>query len=288
MGLRRICITSMLGLSVVVFAGSDRAVAGNSCREHNPSIAEFRSAVETAERLRTDLNRSGDTVALVARVGSDISAHGLKYTHLGIARKAGRAGEWEVVQQLNPCGTATSILRIHGLANFMLDDLHTHDVRVLRLKADLASAIDRVLAGTAPLKIHEPRYSMISYPGFPARYQNSNQWILEVIVMAQAHLENRVIETREGTHRYYLDAGFKGSTIHIPALRRMLARIGAKNVRFDDHPRADRISGDFEVVTVKSITAYLASAGWLSGRFDIAGSYTAPAPASPAGGPGQT
>lgn len=281
MVIRSTCVAVLFGFSLTFFAGSDPAMAGNSCREHQSTVLEFRSAVEMASRLRAALNRTGDRVALVARVGSDISAYGLKYTHLGIARKRTRDGEWEVVQQLNPCGTATSILRVHGLANFMLDDLHTHDIRVIRLNRGLVFALNQVLAGSLPLKVYEPRYNMISYPGLPALYQNSNQWILEIIVMAQALSENRIIETREETHRHYRAAGFKGSSIRISALRRAFARMGAQNVRFDDHPSNRRNSGLFEVVSVKSIATYLASTGDLSGQFEITGAYTKPTPKRP-------
>ena len=38
----------------------------------------------------------------------------------------------------------------------------------------------------APRRFYDPRYSVISYLGSPAKYQDSNQWVLKLIALAQA------------------------------------------------------------------------------------------------------
>jgi len=247
--------------------------AGGGCRQHKATVVEFSSSMDTAQELRTTLNRTGDNVVLLARVGSDISQYGLTYTHVGIARKRQQSQEWEVVHQLNPCSSDTSVLRVNGLANFMLDDLYTHDIQVIRLGGELAQELGYVLKGDGPRKVYEPRYSMISYPGLPAKYQNSNQWVLELITLAQARLENQTLTNRQQTHKYYLRQGFKGSPIHLSALRRAFVRVGSKNVKFDDHPSGQRFAGRFETVSVKSVISYLSSTGSLIGVYEIKTEY---------------
>lgn len=255
MKLHRAFQSIVIGIVVIITAMP--AHAGKECREHRVSVKEFRSALQTAEALKAHLNRSEGTIALLARVGSDISSYGLKYTHIGIAWKSSVGDDWNVVHQLNPCSTDRSVLRVHGLANFMLDDLLRHDVKIIHVRRSLGEQMARILMQRQPVKIHEPKYSMISYPGLPVRYQNSNQWVLEIIAQAQASRVNRILGTREQTHRFYLENGYRGSEIRISPLRRTFAKMWAKNIHFDDHPPQSRASGKFETVTAKSIEAYL-------------------------------
>ena len=49
-------------------------------------------------------------------------------------------------------------------------------------------------------------------------------------------------------------------------LERAGARIGASNIRFDDHPRQSAISGQFGVVSVNSVVSRLARNGMLGKR----------------------
>ncbi len=266
-------------VAIAMIAGvAAPALAGNGCREHRPSVAEFRSAIRAVEGLRDRLNRSGAGVVLLARVGGDISRYGLEYTHIGIARKRPDTSDWAVTHQLNPCGTDTSILRVNGLAKFMLDDLYRHDLKVIRLSASLAQAIGSVLDRRLPLRIHDPRYNMISYPGLPATYQNSNQWVLEIIAQAQAHERGRTLYTREQTHRYYLANGYRGTPIRVSAIRRMFARLGARNIRFDDHPRISFATGQFDVVTVQSIENYLKTTQDFEGGYELESAYVRVSP----------
>ena len=237
--------------------------AGQSCGDKKMNATEFASALAQAERVERALTGLNTNHAIVARVGSDLSEHGLKYTHLGIAERAGGSGHWRVIHQLNSCGTGTSVLRCDGLGVFLMDDLYSHDLLLVPFEVHASEALSRVLDTGLAVRLHEPRYSMIAHPGPDARYQNSNQWILELITQAIMVREGYATPDRHQVQRRYRGDGFIGSMVRIGFLERVGASVGAKNIRFDDHPRPSVISGRFEVVSVSSVVSHLARNGML-------------------------
>lgn len=266
---------SMVALigGMVMLSLMSPAQAGRTCDSHQVSVRELSSALEMADRLRRHLDRLDANHALVARVGGDISEHGLTYTHLGIAERQATNGSWHIIHQLNPCGSGRSVLRRHGLADFMLDDLHRHDVRLTPLRPNFARALETYLESDRAVQLHEPRYNMISHPGAGSKYQNSNQWVLEVLTDAGSPTVPQRSATRFTVQRQYRELGFQGSWVKIPALRRLGARLATSHIRFDDHPASQRAIGRFEVVTVRSILAHLNKLGLSETSIDLAGSY---------------
>ena len=68
--------------------------AGQACDATPLTPRQARNALELAQRTATALERSGAQVAILGRAGQDLSAYGLRYSHLGIAyREAGSDGE---------------------------------------------------------------------------------------------------------------------------------------------------------------------------------------------------
>jgi len=217
----------ILALVIAVFMSINSpksSNAGRSCEVRKTETPELISAINIAKKMRAMLDRGTSNYALIARQGSDMTKYGIKYTHLGIARKRPEKNTWEVVQMLNQCGSKQSGLFVHGLANFMLDDLYTHDVIIAPLSPKLSTSLTKILDDKAPLQIFEPRYSMISYPGLSSKYQNSNQWILETLTQAQALNAGTIIRDRTPSRDYYLSRRFKGTNIRISSLKRSWPR----------------------------------------------------------------
>ena len=257
---------------LTVFA-STGVQAGRGCVDHQVTRTELQSALQVVGDVRQVLQQQSSRFAFIARVGSDISEHGLRYTHAGFVRKRNKDGAWVVVHQLTSCGKSGSGLYVQGLGTFMLDDPLTHDVLVVTFGESLAAHVEAVFKDRAPRKFYDPRYSMISYPGSPAKYQNSNQWVLELIALAQAKGEDKTLRTREEIHRYYRHRGFRGSVIRISPLRRSLAKLSAANIRFDDHPPSSPRDGRYEVVSVKSVVDYLRLTGDAAETITVSGPY---------------
>lgn len=242
--------------------------AGGGCTARELSVDAMQNAVDTAVRIKAALEGSGGGAAVIARVGSDISAHGLKYTHAGIVHFDVEKRQWIVTHQLNECGSGGSILRNHGLLEFMLDDPFSYDVLILSLAPRVQEAVRETITGGDPLLVYEPRYNMIAYPGGEPKYQNSNQWILEIIAQSQARLRGERLTSRRETLPFYWNAGFEPTVIRISGFKRMFGGLAA-NVQFDDHPANSAETGQYQVVSVKSLADYLRRNRLLNGAIEL-------------------
>lgn len=236
-----VCFSFFLGL----------AYAGQSCQNKvNPAV--YQIAAKQAVSLNRTLNATQSNVVLVARVGGDLSKYGVNFTHVGFAVKnfKHRKG-WTVIHLLNQCGTAYSDIHAQGLMNFFLDDLFKMDYQVITLSPDLQNALYKNLNSSLVNKIHEQRYNMLAYP-FSVKYQNSNQWILEMIEASKHQLTDRA-KTQMALNR----DGYIPYMIRVQGFSRIGASLFKNNVKFDDHPVEEQRKNQFSTITVDSIIQFL-------------------------------
>jgi hypothetical protein len=252
-------ILKTITLAAAILAGAaTSALAGASCEQREIKAPELRSAINMAERTYKYLEQSGASLAIIARVGSDLSEHGLRYTHAGAVLRDHPAGKWMFVHLLNECGADTSGIYDEGLVNFYLDDLFAFEGVVLIPTPELQQRLTTILAGPRATQLHNPVYSMIARPT-STKYQNSNQWLLETIAMAQA--PEGAIHTREQAQQYYASRGYVADTVRIGDFQRLGAGFTRANVRFDDHTAEESANRRYEVVSVRSLARYLETSG---------------------------
>lgn len=140
-------------------------------------------------------------------------------------------------------------------------DVHRRDLH-LRIGVPTPALRDALKAMLTPPAIqakalHEARYSVVAYP-FRAEYQNSNQWVLEVLGAAMAQVEERtLIVNRTQAQQWLQRHMYTPSTLHIGVAKRLGARFFVPNAAVTDHPASERISGNYSVVTVESIFDFL-------------------------------
>lgn len=188
------------------------AHAGQHCENKPLAVDEVERSLDLAQRSMQKLDASGAQVAIIARAGQDLSKYGLRYSHVGLAWRDHPAGRWVVVQLLNDCGTAHSALYNDGLGNFFLSGLYQYKAQLILPSPEVQQRLAQVLASRTPQRLHEPKYSMLSY-AWSTRYQNSNQWVLETLAAASA-APGRV-ETRAEAQNWLNQAGFRPSGIDI-------------------------------------------------------------------------
>jgi len=229
------------------------AQAGTACAEKKTDPHAFLNATSLAERTILALDESGAQVALIGRVGQDLSRYGLRYSHVAYVWRDHPKGRWTVVHELNQCGTASSGLYDEGLLNFFLDDLFAYEAVILTPSKDLQTRIVRALAGTAPQRMHSASYNMLAY-AFSTRYQNSNQWVLETFAAAMSDLP---VHDREAAQAWLRLAGYRPGLVYVPAPTRLGARMFKANVSFDDHPFGRRMAGQIDTVTVESVLRFV-------------------------------
>lgn len=240
-------------LALALAAGT--AQAGRSCEQKAPEAINVQRAMTLAQRTAAALDASGAQVVVLARAGQDLSKYGLSWSHLGLAYKDG--GRWRVVHKLNACGSARADVYRQGLGEFFLDDLHQYQAGIVVPDPALQARLLPVLRdNTQALRLHTSAYSMVAYP-WAQRYQQSNQWAIETLAMAQAPEAT----TRERAQAWLKFSGYEPTTLRLGAFTRLGARATAANIAFDDHPNEKRFSDRIETVTVDSVFAWLNRSG---------------------------
>lgn len=230
--------------------------AGQACDATPLTPRQARNALELAQRTATALERSGAQVAILGRAGQDLSAYGLRYSHLGIAyREAGSDGSarWRVLHKLNECGTARAGVYRQGLGEFFFDQPHRYEVRIALLPSSLqAQMLPGLLDGASLPRVHVPAYSMVAY-AWSGRYQQSNQWVIETLAL----LSDPRVDSRGQAQMWLLHHGYVPGTVQIPAAQRLAARLGSAHIAFDDHPAHLRYAGQIQTVTADSVFDWL-------------------------------
>ena len=241
-------------LALICAIVSVPALAGTACSEKTPSANTIQKAFRMALKTRDALDATGAQVAIVGRVGQDLSKYGLRFSHAGIIWRDSPQGKWIFTHELNQCGTASSALFNEGLANFFIDDMFAWDALIIVPSPALqTSLITRLKSNARMLALHEPHYNMVAYP-FSSKYQNSNQWVLEVIADAKMEAAQ---PSRAATQTWLRQQHYQPTVLHIPALQRLGGRMFKANIAFDDHPNEDRFSGNIAVVSVDSLRDFV-------------------------------
>lgn len=243
--------------------------AGNGCQQQSMPPQKVADAARTAMLAVAALDAADAPVALIARVGTDLSRQGLVYSHAGFVLRDHDAGRWTVVHLLNECGSDRSGLYAQGLVNFFSDDLVNQDLRIVWFKPEIAQRLANRLRQIPGRNLHNPHYNLIARPG-SRDYQNSTAWLVEIFASA---LADRPIDDRARAYAIARGDGFTPDTVHVPYSKRVLGGLFSANVDFTDHPVSTRLSGNYPVVTVRSVFHYVEQAGhvahqqeWRNGR----------------------
>lgn len=242
--------------AIVLVATAPLAHAGRSCEAKPLTALAFENGMTLAEKTRVALDASGAKLVVLARAGQDLRKYNLRYSHLGFALKQA-GGRWLVVHKLNHCGSAEAALFRQGLAEFFLDDLFRNEGAYVIPHRDMQEALHALLSGAEVKALDVPQYNVVAYP-WSKRYQQSNQWAIEMIAMAMSPR----VRAREQAQAWLKFEGYTPTTLNIPPLTRLGGRITAANVAFDDHPNEKRFSDRIETVTVDSVFAWLTRSGF--------------------------
>jgi hypothetical protein len=204
------------------------------------------AAAATAEALAKQTHQ----LALIARIGQDLRDQGLLYSHAGFAVKA--ADGWRVTHLLNECGSDKGGLHREGLVEFFLDDPISYQSKLVFLKPELEAKVIQALAAHHGKAVFEPRYSVIARPYSNSR-QNSTEWLLEVIAAANSRLP----DSRDEAKAVLRAQNYQPDVIHISYPKRIAGGLFKANAVFTDHPISARLSGKYQVSTVRSVFRYL-------------------------------
>ncbi len=224
------CALFLISLNTIIL---QPATAGRTCESRTPTASETAQALDLAQRVAVRLEAQNVQVAVIARIGSDQSARGMRYTHLGFVQRDHPKGRWIITHALNTCGGGLSNMYDEGLGNFFLDEMHSFESSLFvpnpAIQQRLIAALQSPLKG----RMHEPTYSAIAYP-FSTDYQNSNGWVVELL--AAAYAAPGAIANRQQAQAWLKTAMYRPRELAIGTSERAGARLFVANVRFGDHP----------------------------------------------------
>lgn len=242
----------LLGLALALAAPP--VLAGAACSDKPPSADSVRKGLQLALQTFQALDASGARLALIGRVGSDLSKHNLRYSHMGMVWRDHPKGRWTVVHMLNECGTATSALYDEGLGNFFNDDPFAYETIIAIPSADNQDRLIKALGTALPASLFQPQYNMLAYP-WATKYQNSNQWLVEVLAAAWSPPGS--VFNRQQAQGWLKQAGYQPTLLRIGAMERLGGRMFRANIAFDDHPNELRFSSQIYTVTVESVIEFV-------------------------------
>jgi len=251
MDLSRI-VSSIIFLSVVVF--SVPVSAGQSCGEKTATAEGSARSAQLSAQVLDALEQRQLSFALVARVGVDLSEFGLRYSHVGVAWRDHPRGRWFTFHLLNRCGTGQSELIEQSLDDFFKVELHSYQALIVAPSFPMQLKLQKAFFSPLARQLHEQEYNMISHP-FSIKYQNSNQWVLEV--MSTALAPPGTISSRQTAQDWLRDKGYTPSIIPISLGKRVGARVFSPHVHFTDHSSEEFSAGRYSVVSVDSVLAFL-------------------------------
>ncbi len=207
---------------------------------------------------RDELEGSGQSVALVARSGLALQRLGIRYSHAGVSLKASDNTPWSVRQLYFACDEGRPRLFDQGLAGFLFgtDDPALGYVSIVLLPRDAADALERTALDKArALRLLAASYSANAY-AFSLRYQNCNQWLMELLATAWGGLDDGA-NLRARAQAWLAERNYAPSAIEVGSHALMFAAAFVPWLRMDDHPEDDRFALRFRVSMPASIEAFV-------------------------------
>jgi hypothetical protein len=234
-------LAALLLLACAAGAASASSGASRFCDRDQPlTAAEQDRLLRFAAVLREELAASKDSVALVSRSGLDLSRFGIRYSHAALAWRS-EAGLWSARQLYYACDEGRPRIYDQGLAGFALgtDDPKLGYLSIVHLPAQAALALRPALLDT-PRVLHllGAQYSANAY-AYSLRYQNCNQWIMEMIAAGWGDLADGD-DLRERAQQWLRDAQYAPEPVDVDSRLLMLASYFFPLLHLDDHPEEDR------------------------------------------------
>jgi hypothetical protein len=213
--------------------------------------------------IKSELERSGQSVALIARSGLDLSRFGVRYSHAGVSLRASPNAPWSVRQLYYDCDERKPRLFDQGIAGFLLGavDPTIGYVSVVLVPPATGAALERIVQDNGQaLRLLGTTYSANAYP-FARQYQNCNQWVVEAMALAWGPLD----DAAEGDGLRAAAQGWLRGQGYAP----MRFEVGNPVLMWlggvlpwlhrDDHPAEDLEQGRFLVSMPESIEAFVRS-----------------------------
>lgn len=210
--------------------------------------------------IKRELETSGHAVALIARSGTNLDRFGLRYSHAGVSLAASSNSPWSVRQLYYACDERQPRLYDQGIAGFLFgtDNPSLGFVSIVLLPPAQAEALERAALDTpGALRLLGAAYSANAF-AFSSRYQNCNQWVIELLASAWGAVDGTDGEgPRERARRWLAQQGYAPATVDVNSRWLMLAAAFVPWLHTDDHPEEDVATMRLRISVPASIEAFV-------------------------------
>ncbi len=252
---RGFALALLLGsLAQVCAAGSLRYCDG----QPELSTAAQDRLLRVAAIVKAELERSGQSIALVARSGLALQRFDQRYSHAGLSLRASPNTAWSVRQLYYECDEQRPRIFDQGMSGFVLgvNDPSEGYVSVVFLPVEAATTLERsALDDRQALQLLGATYSANAY-AFGQRYQNCNQWLVELMATAWGSLPSGDAPRRRA-QEWLMDRGYAPSVLRVGWKPLMWLANLVPWLHSDDHPPEDLAAAQFKVSMPESIEAFV-------------------------------
>jgi hypothetical protein len=218
--------------------------------------AIVRAELETAEGGADGVDGGVDGGVLVSRSGLDLSRFDIRYSHTGVAWRAS-TGAWSARQLYYACDEGRPRIFDQGMAGFAMgiDNPSLGYVSIVRLPPAAAASL-RGAALDTPRALHllSSAYSATAYP-FSLRYQNCNQWIVELMAAAWGDLADGD-DLRERAQAWLAQAPYAPKPVPVPSRWMMWVSPLIPFVHLDDHPHEEKSARQLSISLPSTLEAF--------------------------------
>ena len=187
---RRVCLTALLALLGTPSQANSLSFCGHPARISTEQADRLLRVGSLVEDL---LAKSAANAVIVSRSGLDLRRFKLRYSHAGIALKPEEAKAWQIRQLYFDCQEERPRIFDQGIPGFVLsqDDENSVFVSLVFLPREEAVRLEeRAADKRLALSLLGVQYSANAYP-FATRYQNCNQWVMELLAHALGALSSQ-------------------------------------------------------------------------------------------------
>nr|WP_256329158.1 DUF2145 domain-containing protein [Variovorax sp. YR634] len=253
-------LAALLGLAAILAfpGGAAQAASSQFCDRAKPLTASEQDRVlRFTAVVQEALSNTGSDAVLISRSGLDLSRFHIRYSHAAIAWKAAD-GTWSARQLYYACDEGHPRLYDQGLAGFVMgiDDAALGYVSIVDLPSEAAQAL-RSAALDTPRALHllAARYSANAYP-FSLRYQNCNQWVMELLAVAWGGLPDGD-DLRERAQQWLREAPYKPEPVDVDSHALIFASNFVPLLHLDDHPQDDIYALKLHISLPSTVEAFV-------------------------------
>jgi hypothetical protein len=238
-------------------------------RTQTHTAAQQDALLRFAAVVREELNLSNGEAAVISRSGLDLSRFQIRYSHSALAWRDS-AAVWTTRQLYYACDERRPRIFDQGIAGFTMDidNPSLGYVSIVVLPKTQSSELQRALLDTPrALRLLAAQYSANAYP-FSLRYQNCNQWVMELLATAWGDLADGD-DLRARAQSWLRDARYAPDAVAIPSRWLLLASAFTPFLHLNDHPAADRDAMALQVSLPASVETFVRQQAGTSRRIEL-------------------